>query len=59
MLCSFVTIPTSVLLTIHLKINKVEFEKNDYISLSVMTVSVFILLVLRFGMFDFFDWIMD
>ena len=59
MLCSFVTIPISILLTIHLRLNKVEFEKNDYISLSVMAVSVLILLVLRFGMFDFFDWIMD
>ncbi|MEZ4804389.1 MAG: hypothetical protein R2852_02595 [Bacteroidia bacterium] len=56
---SFITIPTSILLTIHLTLNKIEFRKSDYLSLTVMAISILGFLVLKYEMSDFFLWIMD
>ena len=56
---SFFTIPTTVLITIHLAMNKVELRRADIIALVISLSSVVAFIISKYYMTDAFLWIMD
>ena len=56
---SFFTIPASILLTIHLLLNKSPFRQSDKLSLMSLFFSVTVFFLLKYQSPDFFLWIMD
>jgi len=56
---SFITIPATVLMTIHLTINKVELRRSDIIAIVISLSSVVAFFYFKYYMTDTFLWIMD
>lgn len=56
---SIFSMPISIAIAIHLKLNKIRFRLSDLVSFAVMVSSVFIFFLLKYGAPEFFLWIMD
>lgn len=59
MLLSFITIPISIFLYIHLKLNGIHFRKSDIFSLFAMLSAISCFLTLKYCAPSFFNWIID
>jgi hypothetical protein len=55
----FVSIPATLILCIHLLINRVSFRRSDKISLLVFALSLLLLILLINDDSGFFAWVMD
>jgi hypothetical protein len=58
-LASFFTIPATILLSIHLIINKVKFERSDIIAIIISLSSIGMFFISKHFMSEQFLWIMD
>lgn len=58
-LASFFTLPACVLMTIHLALNRIPFRKSDWISLSLMVLSLAFYLYLIYINPNLFSWLSD